>query len=128
MWLWIKVAAKYQRSSYLVTCKVNKYEFISFTVIIHPVHVIVFEMLLFNVYLMGLSLMCHHVCSFLDFCPLSRLSEVNPKYKHIESLAVALSGGKLRELDLSHQELDDAGLELITEALSKPDCRLETLR
>ncbi|XP_041964633.1 NACHT, LRR and PYD domains-containing protein 3-like isoform X3 [Alosa sapidissima] len=56
------------------------------------------------------------------------LSEVRPKYKDIESLAVALRGGELRELDLSHKELDDSGLEIIAKALRTPDCRLETLR
>ncbi|XP_062403998.1 ribonuclease inhibitor-like [Sardina pilchardus] len=56
------------------------------------------------------------------------LSEGIPKYKDIESLAVGLRGGELRELDLSHKELEDAGLELITEALRTPDCRLEILR
>ncbi|XP_076159758.1 NACHT, LRR and PYD domains-containing protein 3-like isoform X2 [Alosa pseudoharengus] len=56
------------------------------------------------------------------------LSEGSRKYKDIRSLAVALRGGELRELDLSHKELDDSGLELITEAMRTPDCRLETLR
>ena len=61
-------------------------------------------------------------------CVLSRLSEVSPKYKHIRTLAAALSSGALRELDLSHQDLDDLGLTLITEALRGPDCSLEILR
>ncbi|XP_062403920.1 NACHT, LRR and PYD domains-containing protein 12-like isoform X2 [Sardina pilchardus] len=56
------------------------------------------------------------------------LSEGSRKYKDIRSLAVALRGGELRELDLSHKELEDAGLELITGALRTPGCRLETLR
>ncbi|KAL2093755.1 hypothetical protein ACEWY4_011067 [Coilia grayii] len=56
------------------------------------------------------------------------LSQAKPRYKHMESLAITVGEGALRELDVSHSELDDAGLRHIANALRKPDCKLEILR
>ncbi|XP_063053704.1 NACHT, LRR and PYD domains-containing protein 12-like [Engraulis encrasicolus] len=60
--------------------------------------------------------------------PHIKLSEKKTRFKHLERLSVALGEGQLRELDLSHCELDDEGLQLITNAMGKPQCQLQFLR
>ena len=58
----------------------------------------------------------------LNFCDLSE--------DCCEALASALSSNSssLRELDLSSNELEDSGVELLSAGLGSPHCTLETLR
>ncbi|XP_036378002.1 NACHT, LRR and PYD domains-containing protein 3-like [Megalops cyprinoides] len=57
-----------------------------------------------------------------------RLNRCNLSKKCCEILASAVSSSSLRELDLSDNDLQDSGVELLCVGLGKPQCKLETLR
>lgn len=59
---------------------------------------------------------------------ISRLSGCNLSGRSCEALATLLSSSRLRELDLSNNNLHDSGLKLLTAGLSSPGCTLDTLR
>uniref|UniRef100_A0A8C9YE60 NACHT domain-containing protein n=1 Tax=Sander lucioperca TaxID=283035 RepID=A0A8C9YE60_SANLU len=64
-------------------------------------------------------------CKLQRFC----LSDCRLTAASCQSLAFALSDSSdLRELDLSYNDLEDQGLELLSDWLRKPQCRLEILR
>ncbi|XP_036378509.1 LOW QUALITY PROTEIN: NACHT, LRR and PYD domains-containing protein 12-like [Megalops cyprinoides] len=58
------------------------------------------------------------------------LNSCNLSQKCCEALASAISSNSssLRELDLSDNELQDSGVELLSAGLRNPHCKLETLR
>ncbi|XP_029935053.1 protein NLRC3-like [Myripristis murdjan] len=62
-------------------------------------------------------------------CRKARLSDCGLSETHCEVLASALkSNPHLTELDLSHNYLQDSGVELLSAGLESPNCRLKTLR
>lgn len=58
------------------------------------------------------------------------LSSCNLSERSCEALSGLLSSPScsLRELDLSHNDLQDSGVKMLCNALRSPDCHLETLR
>lgn len=59
---------------------------------------------------------------------ISRLSGCNLSERSCEALASLLSSARLNELDLSNNNLHDAGLKLLSAGLRSPQCTLDTLR
>uniref|UniRef100_A0A3B4AE43 NACHT LRR and PYD domain-containing protein n=1 Tax=Periophthalmus magnuspinnatus TaxID=409849 RepID=A0A3B4AE43_9GOBI len=60
--------------------------------------------------------------------PLSRLSGCNLTERSCESLASVITSSSLTHLDLSDNDLQDSGVELLCSGLKSAPCRLETLR
>lgn len=58
----------------------------------------------------------------------SRLSGCNLTDRSCEALATVLSSSRLKELDLSNNNLHDSGVKLLTAGLKSPQCTLDTLR
>ncbi|XP_033821425.1 protein NLRC3-like [Periophthalmus magnuspinnatus] len=56
------------------------------------------------------------------------LSGCNLSERSCEALASVLSSSSLTHLDLSHNDLQDSGVELLCSGLKSAPCRLETLR
>ncbi|KAJ0015729.1 hypothetical protein NQD34_014019 [Periophthalmus magnuspinnatus] len=56
------------------------------------------------------------------------LSSCNLSERSCEALASVLSSSSLTHLDLSHNDLQDSGVELLCSGLKSAPCRLETLR
>uniref|UniRef100_A0A3P9HIU4 NACHT LRR and PYD domain-containing protein n=1 Tax=Oryzias latipes TaxID=8090 RepID=A0A3P9HIU4_ORYLA len=65
----------------------------------------------------------------VDACP-HRLSGCGLSEAHCEIMASALKSrpSHLRELDLSHNTLQDSGMKILSDGLESPNCRLENLR
>ncbi|XP_073801231.1 uncharacterized protein isoform X2 [Danio rerio] len=63
-------------------------------------------------------------------CRRALLSECNLANQHFEVVSSALQSSNcpLRELDLSHNELQDSGVKLICAGLKSPNCQLNILR
>ncbi|KAF7641021.1 hypothetical protein LDENG_00299210, partial [Lucifuga dentata] len=59
-----------------------------------------------------------------------RLSLCNLSWRSCEALSSVLSSqsSSLRDLDLSNNDLQDSGLELLSAELQSPQCGLEALR
>ncbi|XP_062393531.1 NACHT, LRR and PYD domains-containing protein 3-like [Sardina pilchardus] len=65
----------------------------------------------------------------LRCCRKARLAECNLSEKSCGIVAAALqSPNSLIELDLSHNDLGDSGVHLLSKGLSGPHCKLQTLR
>ncbi|XP_042559743.1 NACHT, LRR and PYD domains-containing protein 3-like [Clupea harengus] len=59
----------------------------------------------------------------------ARLAECTLKYKSCGTVATVLqSPNSLTELDLSNNDLGDSGVQLLSNGLSSPHCKLQTLR
>lgn len=72
----------------------------------------------------------HHQC-FFTLCSLFfRLSVCNLSQRSCEALSTVLSSQScsLTELDLSENDIEDAGVKLLSAALNSTHCILETLR
>uniref|UniRef100_A0A4W5KKJ3 NACHT domain-containing protein n=1 Tax=Hucho hucho TaxID=62062 RepID=A0A4W5KKJ3_9TELE len=69
------------------------------------------------------------ICISNRFSPLSRLDGCKLTYKSCETLASALQtpNSPLRELDLSYNDLEDRGVELLCVGLTSPLCNIQTL-
>ncbi|XP_029603816.1 NACHT, LRR and PYD domains-containing protein 12-like, partial [Salmo trutta] len=74
----------------------------------------------------GVKLLC---VGCIDISPLSRLDRCNLTYESCETLASALQipNSSLRELDLSYNDLEDRGVELLCVGLTSPLCNIQTL-
>lgn len=59
---------------------------------------------------------------------ISRLSGCNLTDRSCEALATVLNSSRLKELDLSNNNLHDSGVKLLTAGLKSPQCTLDTLR
>lgn len=71
------------------------------------------------------------VCVFFNVVPsarIPRLSGCNLSERSCEALAPLLSSSRLKELDLSNNNLHDSGLKLLSAGLRSPQCSLDTLR
>ncbi len=64
------------------------------------------------------------------FSPLFSLTACNLADQHCEIVASALQSpnSPLRELDLSHNHLQDSGVKLLSAGLKSPNCQLNVLR
>ncbi|XP_076146275.1 NACHT, LRR and PYD domains-containing protein 3-like [Alosa pseudoharengus] len=71
-----------------------------------------------------------HLCNILSlFVLLCRLAECKLSEKSCGIVAAVLqSPNSLTELDLSHNDLGDSGVQLLSKGLSSPNCKLQTLR
>ncbi|XP_076134130.1 NACHT, LRR and PYD domains-containing protein 3-like [Alosa pseudoharengus] len=62
-------------------------------------------------------------------CRMARLAECKLSEKSCGIVAAVLqSPNSLTELDLSHNDLGDSGVQLLSKGLSSPNCKLQTLR
>ncbi|XP_048103430.1 NACHT, LRR and PYD domains-containing protein 12-like isoform X3 [Alosa alosa] len=63
------------------------------------------------------------------YCRKARLAECKLSEKSCGIVAAVLqSPNSLTELDLSHNDLGDSGVQLLSKGLSSPNCKLQTLR
>ena len=71
----------------------------------------------------------HSFIFFLFSCLSDRLADCKLSERSFEIVASALQSANslLRELDLSHSDLQQSG-EMLGSALQSPNCKLETLR
>uniref|UniRef100_A0A9J7YKQ5 NACHT, LRR and PYD domains-containing protein 12-like n=1 Tax=Cyprinus carpio carpio TaxID=630221 RepID=A0A9J7YKQ5_CYPCA len=84
-----------------------------------------------NNYLMvsGVKLICVGLKSLNCQLNILRLADCNLTYPQCEIVSSALqSSNSLRELDLSHNDLQDSGVKLLCAGLKSPNCQLNILR
>ncbi|KAM3599531.1 uncharacterized protein V6R79_021485 [Siganus canaliculatus] len=66
--------------------------------------------------------------SCVDLCSVFRLDGCNLSERSCEGLSSVLSSSSLTELDLSHNDLKDLGVKLLSAGLESPRCKIENLK